>query len=122
MAVETQDKYVKKLAAELKSMQDTSTGLTKIVTELVFDNEKVIKPTLQEIKALVSRDIYATKVDVAEDIERLQGEIKTLKEELKAEKEKTKNYNLVEKVVFGLVSLVVVGVVGGLLALVINKG
>lgn len=93
--------------------------LTKDVQSLTFDNERIIKPALKDIREILSRDVYAPKTDVLE----LKAEIAELKKALDFEKERTRNYAIVEKVVFGLVGLVLLAVVGALVGLVvIGKG
>ena len=89
--------------------------LDKDVQSLKFDNERIVKPALQDIRELLSRDIYAPKAEVAE----LRQEIKDLKDELATEKERTRNYAIVEKVVFGLVGVVLLAVIGALVGLVV---
>lgn len=91
--------------------------LVKDVQSLTFDNERIIKPAISEIREILSRDIYTTKVEHNE----LKADVKLLREELERQDEKTHNYGMVEKLVFGLVSLVLVTVVGAILALVVNK-
>lgn len=91
--------------------------LVKDVQSLTFDNERIIKPAISEIREILSRDIYTTKVEHNE----LKADVKLLREELERQDEKTQNYGIVEKLVFGLVSLVLVTIVGAILALVVNK-
>jgi len=89
--------------------------LTKDVQSLTFDNERVIKPALKDIRDILSRDVYASKTEVAD----LKKEIEELKQALEKEKERTRNYLLVERVVFGLVGVILLAVVGALVGLVV---
>jgi len=89
--------------------------LTKDVQSLTFDNERVIKPALKDIRDILSRDVYASKTEVAD----LKKEIEELKLALEKEKERTRNYLLVERVVFGLVGVILLAVVGALVGLVV---
>lgn len=91
--------------------------LVKDVQSLTFDNERIIKPAISEIREILSRDIYTTKVEH----NGLKADVKLLREELERQDEKTQNYGIVEKLVFGLVSLVLVTIVGAILAFVVNK-
>lgn len=93
-------------------------SLTETVQSLQFDNERIVKPALADIREILSRDIYAPKTDITE----LRAEIKELKDELAKEKERTRNYGLVEKVVFGLVAIVLMTVAGAIVALVVVTG
>lgn len=111
------------LASVLQGFIDLvgDTNLKDLVTDvqsLKFDNERIVKPALVDIRTILSRDIYAPKTDVAE----LRQEIKDLKDELAKEKERTRNYALVEKIVFTLVGLILTAVVLALIGLVIVKG
>lgn len=90
-------------------------NLAKDVQSLTFDSERVIKPAIKDIREILSRDIYAPKTDVAE----LKAEIEKLRTELEKEKERTRNYLLVERVVFGLVGIILLAVVGALVGLVV---
>lgn len=92
--------------------------LNEDVQSLKFDNERIVKPALVDIRNILSRDIYAPKSEVAE----LKLEIEKLKKELADEKERTRNYGIVEKVVFGLVGMILVAVVGAVIALVVVSG
>ena len=94
--------------------------LTTDVQSLKFDNERIVKPALKDIREILSRDIYTTKPEHAE----LKAEVEKLKLALEIETKKTQNYALVEKLVFGLVGLVLIAVVGALVGLVVtsNKG
>lgn len=85
------------------------------VQSLKFDNERIVKPALKDIRDILSRDVYATKTEVAD----LRAEIKILKDELAKEKERTRNYAIVERVVFGLVAVVLLAVIGALVGLVV---
>jgi hypothetical protein len=89
--------------------------LTRDVQSLTFDNERVIKPALKDIRDILSRDVYASKVEVAE----LKKQIEALEKALEKEKERTRNYLLVERVVFGLVGVILLAVVGALVGLVV---
>lgn len=89
--------------------------LAKDVQSLKFDNERIVKPALKYIRDILSRDVYAPKAEVAE----LHQEIKDLRDELAKEKERTRNYAIVEKVVFGLVGVVLLAVIGALVGLVV---
>ena len=93
-------------------------ALNEDVQSLKFDNERIVKPALTDIRNILSRDIYAPKSEVAE----LKAEIEKLKKELADEKERTRNYGIVEKVVFGLVGMILVAVVGAVIALVVVSG
>ncbi len=105
MAELTQKEKVDKLADDVQS--------------LTFDNERIIKPALKDIREILSRDVYASKTDVNE----LKAEIETLKTALVDETKRTRNYEIVEKVVFGLVGLILLAVVGAVVGLVvIGKG
>lgn len=89
------------------------------VQSLKFDNERIVKPALKDIREILSRDIYAPKAEVAE----LKAEIVELKKALAESDKRTKNYEIVEKVVFGLVAVVLLAVVGAIVGLVvIQKG
>lgn len=92
--------------------------LNEDVQSLKFDNERIVKPALKDIRDILSRDVYAPKAEVAE----LRQEIKDLKDELAKEKERTRNYGIVEKVVFGLVAIVLMTVAGAVVALVVVTG
>lgn len=85
------------------------------VQSLTFDNERIVKPALKDIREILGRDVYASKSQVAD----LKKEIEDLKTDLEAEKKRTKNYELVEKVVFGLVGLVLLSVGTAIVALVV---
>ena len=89
--------------------------LAEDVQSLMFDNERIVKPALKDIREILSRDVYAPKADVAE----LKAEIAELKRQLDAEKERTRNYAIVERVVFGLVGVVLLAVIGALVGLVV---
>lgn len=90
-------------------------SLAKDVQSLTFDSERVIKPAIKDIREILSRDVYAPKTEVAE----LKAEIEKLRAELEKEKERTRNYLLVERVVFGLVGIILLAVVGALVGLVV---
>lgn len=95
------------------------TGLFDDVKELKYDNEKLIKPALADIREILGRDVYATKAQVKD----LEDENKALRTELDAEKERTRNYKLVENIVFGLVGFILLAVIGALVGLVVfNRG
>lgn len=81
------------------------------IQSLKFDNERIIKPAIVSINEKLDRDIYATKVDV-----------KVIADKADRTDLLTKNYPIVEKVVFGLVGLVLVAVITALIALVISGG
>lgn len=100
--------------AELTQKEQVD-ALQKDVQSLTFDNERIIKPALKDIREILSRDVYASKTEVAE----LRAEIVELKKALEAEKERTRNYAIVEKVVFGLVGLVLLSVLGAVVGLVV---
>lgn len=105
MAELTQKEKVDKLADDVQS--------------LTFDNERIIKPALKDIREILSRDVYAPKSDIVD----LKAEIETLKTALADETKRTRNYEIVEKVVFGLVGLILLAVVGAVVGLVvIGKG
>lgn len=87
------------------------------IQSLQFDNERVIKPALTDIREILNRDVYATKVDHHE----LKTEVDELRKAIEKEKERTRNYQLVERVVFGLVSIVLLAVIGALVALVVGS-
>ena len=86
------------------------------IQSLQFDNERVIKPALTDIREILNRDIYTPKVDHHE----LKAEVEKLRDELEKEKERTRNYQLVERLVFGLVGVVMLAVIGALVALVVG--
>ena len=99
------------------------------VQSLTFDNERIVKPALKDIREILGRDVYASKTQVAD----LKQEITDLKKQidddkiaytkaLEDEKKRTKNYELVEKVVFGLVGIVLLSVGTAMVALVIITG
>lgn len=90
-------------------------NLADAVQSLQFDNERIVKPALKDIREILGRDIYASKTEVGE----LRAEIKSLREELAREKERTRNYAIVERVVFGLVAVVLLAVIGALVGLVV---
>lgn len=95
------------------------TDLIGDVQSLKFDNERIVKPALKDIREILSRDVYASKTEVAD----LKSEIEDLKKALAEEQKRTKNYEIVEKVVFGLVGVVLLAVVGAIVGLVvIQKG
>lgn len=91
--------------------------LADAVKSLTFDNERIVKPALKDIREILSRDIYTTKNETAE----LKAEITELKACIKELEKKVQNYTLVERLVFGLVALFLVAVVGALVSLVIYK-
>lgn len=91
--------------------------LVEDVRSLKFDNERIVKPALKDIRDILSRDIYTTKVEHAE----LKAEVEKLKLAIQQEEQKTQNYRLVEKVVFGLVGVVLLAVVGALVGLVVTS-
>jgi tetrahydromethanopterin S-methyltransferase subunit B len=90
--------------------------LTEDVRSLKFDNERIVKPALKDIRDILSRDVYAPKTDVAE----LKTQIEELQKALAEHERKAQNYPLVEKIVFGMVGLILVAVVGALIALVVT--
>ena len=91
--------------------------LTEDVRSLKFDNERIVKPALKDIRDILSRDIYTSKTDHAE----LKAEVEELKKALADEIKKTANYVLVERLVFGLVGLVLLAVMTALVGLVVTS-
>lgn len=91
--------------------------LTKDVQSLMFDNERIVKPALEKIQSILASDAYATKASQVE----LKAEVNAIKEKLEAEEDYIKNYPLVEKLVFGMVGLILVAVIGALVALVVTR-
>lgn len=111
------------LVGVLRDFVDAVAGIDLVklntdVQSLTFDNERIVKPALEDIRKILGQDIYAPKSEVAE----LKAEIEKLRGELEKEKERTRNYKLVEKVVFSLVGLVLVAVFTALIATVVIKG
>jgi len=98
-----------------KTQTEKYEDLAKDVQSLKFDNERIIKPALKDIRDILSRDVYASKVEVAD----LKKQIEALELALEKEKERTRNYQLVERVVFGLVGVILLAVVGALVGLVV---
>ena len=89
--------------------------LVKDVQSLTFDNERIIKPAINDIREILSRDIYTTKVEHSE----LKNDVETLRKALEKTDDKTHNYAIIEKLVFSLVGLILLAVVGAVIALVI---
>lgn len=81
------------------------------IQSLKFDNERIIKPAITSINTKLDRDIYASKADVVK-----QGD------KVDEVDYRTRNYPLVEKVVFGLVGLILIAVVTALVAVVVSAG
>ena len=91
--------------------------LTEDVRSLKFDNERIVKPALKDIREILSRDIYTPKTDHTE----LKAEVEKLRQALAEETKKTTNYVLVERLVFGLVGLVLLEVATALVYLVVRS-
>lgn len=92
--------------------------LANAVQSLTFDNERIVKPALKDIREILSRDIYSTKTETNE----LKAEIVELKKTIEILQRKVQNYTLVEKLVFGIVGIALLAVMGALVSLVVAKG
>lgn len=91
--------------------------LTKDVQSLTFDNERIVKPALEKIQRILESDAYATKASQVE----LKAEVEAIKNKLDVGEDIVKNYPLVEKLVFGMVGIILVAVIGALIALVVTR-
>lgn len=103
------------MADQQQTQKEQVEQLTKDVQSLTFDSERIIKPALKDIREILGRDVYAPKSDIVE----LKGEIEKLQKALDAANERTRNYAIVEKVVFSLVGLILLSVVGAVIGLVV---
>lgn len=86
--------------------------------------EDVLETRIRELEQTVTRLeglVNTGDTLIEREIENLKNEIKQLKEEL-AEKVHVSRYVLVEKIVFGLVGLIVVSVMAALVSLVVQSG
>lgn len=58
---------------------------------------------------------------IAKDIEYIKTDVKDIKDKLESHYVTTEEFDPIKKIVYGIVALVLTGVVGALLALVIRK-
>lgn len=106
-----------------------------MVTEFIPDKEEMAQVVRSQMEYVLSRGteqdkamILARVPYICQDIkdinargERIENALESIKVQMDAQKDILSTYPLVKSLVFGFVSMVLVSVVGGLLALVVIK-
>ena len=103
---------------KLVTLEKKDETLEKLIRELVAETRKIIKEASKD--RLYKSDYLEYKQGVEKDIDYLKEEVSQLRLSLKDNHVRREEFEPIKKIVYGVVSVLMMGVVGALLAIVIK--